>query len=155
MSRWSLMMTSSNGSINALRHWPFVRGTHQSPVNCPRKGQWCRDLIFSLICTRKKRLSKQSRCRWFETPCRSLLRQCNVFCTIMFGLREVDDSYDKCNFIKKCKLLFKLKMYLPMRKSACAFPELQQWVSYQIFFIMWQIRCDLYSTFSQIWGPDS
>ena len=26
------------------------RGVHWSLVNCPHKGQWCRALIFSLIC---------------------------------------------------------------------------------------------------------
>ena len=31
------------------RYWPFVRGTHQSPVNSPHKGQWRGALIFSLI----------------------------------------------------------------------------------------------------------
>ena len=34
------------------RYWPFVRGIHRSPVNSPRKGQWRRALMFSLICTR-------------------------------------------------------------------------------------------------------
>ena len=33
-----------------LRYWPFVRGIHRSPVNSPHKGQWCRALMFSLIC---------------------------------------------------------------------------------------------------------
>ena len=32
------------------RYWPFVRGTHRSPVNSPHKGQQRRALIFSLIC---------------------------------------------------------------------------------------------------------
>ena len=32
------------------RYWPFARGIHRSPVNSPHKGQWCRALIFSLIC---------------------------------------------------------------------------------------------------------
>ena len=32
------------------RHWPFVRGIHQSPVNSPHKGQWRGALMFSLIC---------------------------------------------------------------------------------------------------------
>ena len=31
------------------RYWPFVRGIHRSPVNSPHKGQWCGDLMFSLI----------------------------------------------------------------------------------------------------------
>ena len=32
------------------RHWPFVRGIPQSPVNSPQKGQWSGVLMFSLIC---------------------------------------------------------------------------------------------------------
>ena len=32
------------------RHWPFVRGIQQSPVNSPHKGQWRGALMFSLIC---------------------------------------------------------------------------------------------------------
>ena len=32
------------------RYWPFVRGIHRSPVNCPHKGQWRGALMFSLIC---------------------------------------------------------------------------------------------------------
>ena len=33
------------------RYWTFVRGIHWIPVNSPHKGQWCRALIFTLICT--------------------------------------------------------------------------------------------------------
>ena len=32
-------------------YWPFVQGIHQSLVNSPHKGQWCRALMFSLFCT--------------------------------------------------------------------------------------------------------
>ena len=32
------------------RYWLFVRGIHRSPMNSPHKGQWCRALMFSLIC---------------------------------------------------------------------------------------------------------
>ena len=35
---------------NFQRYWPFVRGTHRSPVNCQHKGQWRGALMFSLIC---------------------------------------------------------------------------------------------------------
>ena len=34
------------------RYWPFVGGSHRSPVNSPHKGQWRGALMFSLICTR-------------------------------------------------------------------------------------------------------
>ena len=62
---------------NFQRYWPFVRRIHRSPVNSPHKGQRHGALKFSLICTRKKRLSKQSRRRWFETPSHSLWHHCN------------------------------------------------------------------------------
>ena len=32
-----------------LCYWPFVRGTHRSPVISPHKGQWRGALLFSLI----------------------------------------------------------------------------------------------------------
>ena len=32
------------------RYWPFVRGTHRSPVNSPHKGRWRWALMFSVIC---------------------------------------------------------------------------------------------------------
>ena len=60
------------------RYWPFVRIIHWSPVNFPHKGQWRGALMFSLICTLNKRLSKQSWGGWFGTPSRPLWRHCNV-----------------------------------------------------------------------------
>ena len=36
------------------RYWPFVRGTHRSPVNSRHKGQWHEALMFSLIYARIK-----------------------------------------------------------------------------------------------------
>ena len=32
-------------------YWFFVRGIHWSPVDAPHNGQWCRAVMFSLICT--------------------------------------------------------------------------------------------------------
>ena len=31
-------------------YWPFVRGSHRSPVNSPHKSQWCGALVFSFSC---------------------------------------------------------------------------------------------------------
>ena len=50
------------------RYCPFVRGIHLSLVNSPHKGQWRGALIFDLHLNR--RLSIQSRRRWFEVPSR-------------------------------------------------------------------------------------
>ena len=73
-----VMMTSSNGSIfrvtgpswgESTAHWWFPS---QKPVT----------RIFDVFFDRRlnKRLSKQSRRWWFETPSRSLWRHCHVFC---------------------------------------------------------------------------
>ena len=59
------------------RYWPFVRGIHQWPVDTQHKGQWRGALMFDLRLN--KRLSKQSRRWWFETPPRSLWRQRNIY----------------------------------------------------------------------------
>ena len=46
--------------------------------NYPHKALWRGALMFSLICTLNKRLSKQSWGWWFEMPSRQLWRHCNV-----------------------------------------------------------------------------
>ena len=72
-----IIMTSSNGNIFRVTG-PFVGGIHRSPMDSPHKGQWRGALMFSLIRTWKKRLSKQSRRLRCETPSQSLSRPCNV-----------------------------------------------------------------------------
>ena len=62
---------------NFPRDLPFVRGIHRSPVNSPHKGQWSGALMVFFNLRLNKRLSKQSRGWWFETPWRSLWRHCN------------------------------------------------------------------------------
>ena len=61
------------------RKWPFVRGVQWSPVDSPHMGPMTRrfDVFFDLRLN--KRLSKQWRRRWFETPSPSLWRHCNDF----------------------------------------------------------------------------
>ena len=60
------------------RYWPFVRETHGSPVNSPRKGQWRGVLMFFFNPRLDKQLNKQWRRWWFE-PSRSLWRRCKGF----------------------------------------------------------------------------
>ena len=55
-------------------YWPFVLGIHRSPVNSPHKGQW----RGAFYLRQNKRLIKQSRRWWFETPLRWLWRHFNV-----------------------------------------------------------------------------
>ena len=54
------------------RYWPYVRGINRSPVNSPHKA--CDAELWCFIWYAKKRLCKQSRGRWFQTP---LWRNCN------------------------------------------------------------------------------
>ena len=60
-----------------LSYWPFVRGIHRWPMNSPHKGQWRGAMIFCFDLRLNKRLSKQSRRRWFETPSHPLWHHCN------------------------------------------------------------------------------
>ena len=62
------MMDSSNQWRRLPRYWPFVRGIHRSPVDSPKKRAVARSLGVFFDLRRNKRLSKQSRRRWFETP---------------------------------------------------------------------------------------
>ena len=59
------------------RYWPFVRGMHRSPMDSRHKAQWRGALVFSFDLRLNKRLSKQSKRRWCETPSCSLWRHCN------------------------------------------------------------------------------
>ena len=52
-------------------YWPFVRGTHRSPVDSPHKGQWHGALMFSLIWAWTNSWVNNW---WFEMPSSSLWR---------------------------------------------------------------------------------
>ena len=83
-------------------------GNSPVPVNSPHKCQWRWALIFSFDLRLNKRLSKQPRGWWFETPPWSLWRQCN----------EPETSPTRCNsetqltYYQKRRRL-KLSWYLP------------------------------------------
>ena len=72
-TNYVVVMTSSNGDTFFPRYWPFVRGIHCSPHKEPVMRSF--DVFFDLRLN--KRLSKQSRRRWYETPPRSCPRHCN------------------------------------------------------------------------------
>ena len=57
-------------------YWPFVRGIHRSLVDYFHNGQWRETLMFSLMYAWKNTLNKQWSSQLFETPERSLWRQC-------------------------------------------------------------------------------
>ena len=62
---------------NFPRYCTFVPGIYRSPVNSPHKTQWREALLFSLICAwMNSWVINRSWGWWFETPSRSLWRQC-------------------------------------------------------------------------------
>ena len=70
------------------RYWPFVRGIHRSPVKTgefPAQRPVTRsfDVFFDLH--PNKRLCKQWRGWWFETPSCPLWRHCNAYCLLQNG----------------------------------------------------------------------
>ena len=95
-----IVMTSSNGNIFRVTDPQCGKW----PGNSPHKGQWRGALIFSMICALNKRLSKQSRGWWFETPSRSLWRHCDVNSVITWhrclGFRG--GMYDAMAFTLRC-----------------------------------------------------
>ena len=72
----TFMMTSSNGNISAL----LALCVGNSPVTgeFPSQRPLTRSFDISLSCALNKRLSKQSRCWWFETRSCSIWRHCDV-----------------------------------------------------------------------------
>ena len=60
------------------RYWPFVRGIHPSPVVPLTKASYAQLWCVFFYLRLNKRLSKQTRRRWFGTSPRSLWRHCNV-----------------------------------------------------------------------------
>ena len=74
--------------LRGIHRW--LRGMHQSSVNSPHTDQWRGAFMFSL----NKRLSKQSRRRWFETPSRSLRLHCYVVPNSYPVIRATVRSFD-------------------------------------------------------------
>ena len=72
VSRWRHQMEAFSVFL-AICEW-----NHRSPINASNEGQWRGALMFSFGQRLNKRLSKQSRHRWFKTQSRSLWRHCNV-----------------------------------------------------------------------------
>ena len=81
---------------------PFVRGIHRWPVNSPHKGQWHRALFFFFDMHLIKRLGKQSRRRWFETPSHWLCRHCdgNTVCEMGAPFRDPCVTQPICIFLQ-------------------------------------------------------
>ena len=73
------IMTSSNGNNFC------VTGPLCEEFTGHHKGQWHVALMFSFICAWTKRLRKQSRHRWFETPFRSLWCHCNAISRALYN----------------------------------------------------------------------
>ena len=90
------------------RYWPFVQVIHRSPVNSPHKRpvRWSFGVFFHLRLN--KRMSKQSRRRWFGTPSRSLWYQCYdninrfqiMFAFILIVLIQLSHKYSQATVVQ-------------------------------------------------------
>ena len=86
------------------RYWFFVRRIHRGPSQRPVKRIF--HAFFDLRLN--KRLSKTSRCRWFETPSRSLWPHCNgMFASLGLNVRSLwkywlRDKYQNPNCPNQC-----------------------------------------------------
>ena len=91
--KWHIMMTSSNGTI--FRVTGPLCGEFTGPGEFPAQRPVTRSYaVFFELCP-NKRLSKQPRGWWFETPSWSLWRQCNVL-PISFRItfvQRLSDNY--------------------------------------------------------------
>ena len=68
------------------RYWPFVQGIHRLPVNSPHKGQWCRALMFSLICTWIK--GSVNNCEAGDLRCHCAHYDVKLMCTHLWPWRS-------------------------------------------------------------------
>ena len=116
-----MMVLGSEIPVAWWRHWMeafsallVLFGYHRSPTYSPHKGQWRgADIFFDL----NKRLSKQSRRRWFETPSRSLWRHCNGKWSTqrnksVIGRNITANLYGSLWSVF-CYSLYKSQMYIP------------------------------------------
>ena len=74
ISWWRHLMETFSALLDLWYGNPPVAGGFNTQMPVPRSFEVFFDVGL------KKRLSKQSRRRWFETPLRSLMRRCNVKC---------------------------------------------------------------------------
>ena len=88
------MITSYNGNIFRVTGPLCGESTGHRWITLT-KWRWA--LIFSLICSLNKRLSKQSSGWWFEKPSRSLWRHCNAtrnhYCWRWFVNNDFDGTH--------------------------------------------------------------
>ena len=110
-----------------LLYWPFVQGIQRSPVNSPRKSQWCRALMYSLICAWIK--------GWANNHEAGDLRRHHAYYDVI-GMRG-PEIYTRVSTQYKTNLLLYLQ-----QKRYC---EYKEWKFYniQIFLMYWimKTRC--------------
>ena len=117
------MMTSSDGNIFRV-NGPLGRAS----VDSPHKGPVMRsvDVLFDLRLN--KRLSKQSRRRWIETPSYSSWRQCNGTAQILAYLyctTWANPSYICCFVIYLACFIFIFLLSISSRVKGYNYPLLR------------------------------
>ena len=90
---WGYRLSSHDDVIkwkHFPHYWPFVLGIHQSPVNSLHKGQWCRALIFTLICTWINSWVNNRKAG--DLRCHHAHYDITVMIVLYFGLLNADQS---------------------------------------------------------------
>ena len=115
------MMTSSNGNIFRFTG-PLCREfTGPGEFRAQRPVTRSFDVFFHLHLN--KRLSKQPRGWWFETPPWSLWRQCNVFITDSGIILHMRPANERCRYIVTSPLIG----WVRTQNDPCRFPIALQW----------------------------
>ena len=78
------------------RYWHFVMRIHRSPVDSPHERPVTRSFAVFFDVRLNKRLSKQSRHRWFETPSRSLKLHSNERFSTTSPIATIEQRYIFC-----------------------------------------------------------
>ena len=97
--RFITSMTSSNGNVSALL--AFCEGNPSGTGEFPSQRPVTLSFNGVFYLRLKKRLSKQLRRWWFETPSRSLWRHCNTSSTGLY-VTHLRTILQEERFYKKC-----------------------------------------------------
>ena len=98
----SNLVKSYHDDVIKLNHfssfWPFVRGSHPSPMNHPHKGQWHGALMFSLTCAWTNGWANH------RDACDLRRHRANCDVTVMLFPEQYDLSTGIINCLIKCCL---------------------------------------------------
>ena len=158
-SRWLHQMKTFSASLALCEMYP-PEETRWFPSKRPVTRSF--DVFFDLRLN--KRLSKQSRHRWFETPSRSLWRHWNVYtesCTHVLQLTKTSQKYMTCIFdfcvisdLQNRFRYFDCFNSCSLEMQCCAGPRFLQMVLVCMIILPSYFLC-IIDSFSALWPDDA